>query len=80
VATANNILNAISELPIINIDTIDIELIKQMGFFKSNYKILFADLFVLATDKLKNASIITSDHHEFDLIEKNDAARFEWIR
>ncbi len=80
VVTANNTLTAISELPIINIVTIELDLIKQMGYFKTNYKTSFADLFVLATAKLHNATIITSDHHEFDLIATNGDIKFHWIR
>ena len=51
-----------------------------MGHFKTKYKISFADIFVLATAKLNNATIITSDHHEFDIIETSGELTFEWIR
>lgn len=66
--------------PITFIDTISTDLIKQIGHFKSRYKISFADAFVLATAKLNNAKVLTSDHHEFDDVEKNGDIAFEWIR
>ena len=55
-------------------------MIRKIGYFKTNYKISFADSFVLASAKLNNARIITSDHHEFDVIEKDGDMDFEWIR
>ncbi|GHU08730.1 hypothetical protein FACS1894151_05160 [Spirochaetia bacterium] len=38
------------------------------------YKISLADSIVLAETKINNASIITADHHEFDIIEKPEPA------
>ncbi len=67
-------------LPFQIVDIVTIDLIKEIGYFKTNYKISFADSFVLATAKLNNARIVTSDHHEFDPIEQNGDATFEWIR
>jgi PIN domain nuclease of toxin-antitoxin system len=54
--------------------------IKQAGYFKSNYKISLGDSFVLATAKLCNAKIVSSDHHELDVIEKSENMKFLWIR
>lgn len=77
---ANSMLSDIELLPIGLISLISTEIIKEIGYFKTNYKISFADSFVLATAKLNNARIVTSDHHEFDPIEQNGDATFEWIR
>ncbi|MDR1829613.1 MAG: PIN domain-containing protein [Candidatus Fibromonas sp.] len=54
--------------------------IRDAGYFKSAYKISLGDSFVLATAKLQNAKIISSDHHEFDIIEKQENINFLWIR
>jgi len=54
--------------------------IKNAGYFKSKYKISLGDSFVLATAKLYNAKIISSDHHEFDIIEKSENISFLWIK
>jgi uncharacterized protein len=54
--------------------------IRDAGYFKSAYKISLGDSFVLATAKLHNAKIISSDHHEFDVIEKQENVNFLWIR
>jgi PIN domain nuclease of toxin-antitoxin system len=54
--------------------------IKNAGYYKSKYKISLGDAFVLATAKEHNAKIISSDHHEFDIIEKLEQVHFLWIR
>jgi PIN domain nuclease of toxin-antitoxin system len=54
--------------------------IKHAGYFKSKYKISLGDSFVLATAKLHNAKIVSSDHHELDIIEKLENMDFLWIR
>lgn len=62
------------------IDSISDDLLKKIGYFKTHYKISFADSFVLATAKIYNATVVTSDHHEFDAVEKDGEISFEWIR
>ncbi|GBU24212.1 hypothetical protein R83H12_00840 [Fibrobacteria bacterium R8-3-H12] len=54
--------------------------IMAAGRFKAAYKISLGDSFVLVTAKLHNAKIISSDHHEFDIIEKRENINFLWIR
>lgn len=67
-------------LPIELIENISMQMTRKIGYFKTSYKISFADSFVLATAKLHNARVVTCDHHEFDPIEKNGDLEFEWIR
>jgi PIN domain nuclease of toxin-antitoxin system len=78
--TADDTLLMIGKLPLVFIDAVDMDFIKEIAFFKSNFKVSFADCFVLVLAKLQDAIIITSDHHEFDIIEKRRNAKFEWIR
>jgi PIN domain nuclease of toxin-antitoxin system len=54
--------------------------IKYAGYFKSKYKISLGDSFVVATAKLFDATIVSSDHHELDIIEKTEKLNFLWIR
>jgi predicted nucleic acid-binding protein len=77
---ADVVLKTLASYPITFIETISSDLIKQIGYFKTNYKISFADSFVLASAKLIDAKVLTSDHHEFDVIEKSGDIMFEWIR
>lgn len=78
--TADSIISDLSILPVELINTITMKLIHEIGYFKTTYKISFADSFVLAAAKLNNAKVVTSDHHEFDVIEKSGDVAFEWIR
>ena len=54
--------------------------IKNAGYYKAKYKISLGDAFVLATAKEYDAKIISSDHHELDIIEKSENIIFLWIR
>ncbi len=77
---AELVLPSLYSYPIRYVDRITTDMIKWMGYFKTTYKISFADSIVLATAKLNNAKVVTSDHHEFDMIEKSGDVAFEWIR
>jgi PIN domain nuclease of toxin-antitoxin system len=73
-------LNDIKSIPIeINSEITD-DLLKEAGRFKVTYKISLADSIVLAEAKINNASIITADHHEFNIIEQSEDIDFFWIR
>jgi PIN domain nuclease of toxin-antitoxin system len=78
---ANNILNGIIKLPIKIIYNTDLSLIKAASYFKANYRISLGDSFVLAIAKLYSASIVTSDRHEFSIVENKESdLEFHWIR
>lgn len=77
---ANSILKDIERLPVKIIKHISKETILEAAKFKINYSISLADSFVLGLAVLLNASIVTSDHHEFDVIEKKTSLNFHWIR
>ncbi len=77
---ADTILSIINAYPVNQIDDLSDIFIKDASYFKTHYKISFADCFVLATAKTNNSTVVTSDHHEFDAIEKNGDLSFEWIR
>jgi PIN domain nuclease of toxin-antitoxin system len=73
-------LRDIKSIPIkINSEITD-DLLIEAGRFKVAYKISLADSIVLAEAKINNASIITADHHEFNIIEKLENMNFFWIR
>ncbi len=66
--------------PIRLVDNLDKGIFNQIVFLKSNFRISLADSFVLATAITHNATIITSDHHEMDVVEKSGLIKFLWIR
>jgi len=78
---ANSILDGIIKLPIKIIYGMDLSLIKVAGYFKTNYKISLGDSFVLASAKLNSANVVTSDRHEFGVVESKERdLEFYWIR
>lgn len=79
-SVADNMIPDLLILPFEVTNIITNKMIEQIGYFKTTYKISFADSIVLAAAKLNNAKIVKSDHHEFDLIKKQGDIEFEWIR
>ncbi len=46
----------------------------------NNFNVSVADSVALGLAKLKGASLVTTDHHEFDPIEEAGEMRFHWLR
>jgi PIN domain nuclease of toxin-antitoxin system len=70
----------IENLPIELVGDLSKLLFDKIIQLKSNFRISLADSFALATTMIKNATVITSDHHEMDMIEKSGLIKFLWIR
>jgi len=74
------IMSEIRKRPIeINSEITD-EIFTQAGRLKATYKISLADSIALAQAMVLDADFLTADHHEFDMIEEQEPARFHWIR
>lgn len=71
---ANEILKSIYDLPITFIDKINDRIFFTASYFKSNYRLS------LATSKTRKAKLVSSDHHEFDILERNNEIVIKWIR
>jgi predicted nucleic acid-binding protein len=57
------------------------EVLVEAGRLKSSYRrISLADSVVLGDASVSNGVIVTADHHEMDIIEKNERINFLWIR
>lgn len=54
--------------------------LKQAAEFKARHKMSVTDSFLLAQATRLDASVITSDHHEFDAVEQAGLCRFAWMR
>jgi predicted nucleic acid-binding protein len=54
--------------------------IQRVGVLKVEERISFADAFALALAERLNIPLITTDHHEFDAIERKGHFRFMWLR
>lgn len=77
---AEKMIGEILDLPLEIINEVSISLLKLAGKFKIEKNVSFADSFVLALAKAEKASIVTTDHHEFDKIEEEGDISFAWIR
>jgi uncharacterized protein len=74
------ILELVRQLPIKIHWYIDGEVFQHAAHLKASFRISLADAFALSLAHTMSAAIATSDHHEFDPLESNGAARFIWIR
>jgi predicted nucleic acid-binding protein len=54
--------------------------IQRVGVIKVEERISFADGFALALAERLNILLVTTDHHEFDAIERKGHFRFMWLR
>ena len=66
--------------PIKIINGISDSVFRKAGLLKTQYQLSLADSVALGETFAMNASLLTSDHHEFDIIEKNEDINFLWIR
>jgi predicted nucleic acid-binding protein len=79
-AQTEALMDMVRLLPIGIINGISDEVFREAGRIKSCYKISLADSIVLGEASANNLKIITSDHHEFNIIESNENINFCWIR
>ena len=69
------------ESSIINIITeIENPLLLEAGRLKASYKMSLADAFAVAQTIISDGTLITSDHHELELIEKAEGLNILWFR
>jgi len=54
--------------------------IQRVGVVKVAERVSFADAFALALAERLRVPLITTDHHEFDAIERKGHFRFLWLR
>jgi len=66
--------------PVQIIDVISDQVFHKGAFLKTQYKMSLADSILLGEASVRGASILTSDHHEFDIIERNNNIKFIWLR
>ena len=77
---AEHAYNTVRKLPITIINGISDEVFLEASRVKSTYKMSLADSIALGEASTMDASLITSDHHEFDIVEKNEKIKFKWVR
>ncbi|MCL2055000.1 MAG: PIN domain-containing protein [Oscillospiraceae bacterium] len=77
---ADKILNSVIN-SIVNISDINIETLIEAGRIKSKYRrISLADSIALAEASVRLGYLVTSDHHEMDVLDEAGLVKFLWIR
>jgi predicted nucleic acid-binding protein len=77
---AIDFLGTIGETPVIINQKISADVFKMAGRLKAVYKISIADSIALAETAISGGSLLTSDHHEFEVVEKFEKISIRWIR
>ena len=78
--SANKMVAAIMESSTNIVSNIGNDIFAEAGRLKASYRISLADAIVLAQALATNGILLTSDHHEFDVIEATEPIQFMWIR
>ena len=76
---ADRILAGISK-SIVMVNEFDSNVFPIAGRLKVSYKVSLADSIAMAQAILLSGELLTSDHHEFDVIEGKEPIIFHWIR
>ncbi|MCP4133408.1 MAG: type II toxin-antitoxin system VapC family toxin [bacterium] len=77
---AESTLATILAFPINIIDKLDDSVFKEAARLKTKYKMSVADSIALAEAKVRDAQLVTSDHHEFDIIDEAGEVKIYWFR
>lgn len=80
VEMAHQVLNDLLSLPVTIVRDLSDSILIEAGNLKATYRISYADAFVLALAKQHQASVVTSDHHEFEPLSTETSLSFFWIR
>ena len=78
--TADEMISYVEASNIKIITEIDKTLLAEAGRLKASYKISLADSLAAAQAKVMNGILITSDHHELEMIEASEPIKFWWFR
>lgn len=78
--TALKLLNDIKISPIKIDAEITDDILIRAGRLKTWYKMSLADSIGLAETIINNGCFVTADHHELDIVQKNERINILWIR
>jgi len=74
------IFEEIKSMPIEIVYEISKRIIEKALHFKTKYRISLADSIALGLTKVKDAVLVTCDHHELDCIDDSKEIEFYWFR
>ena len=79
-SNSTKFIEEINHSPISIVHDISDEVFVESGRLKATYKLSLADSIALAESITSNATLITADHHEFDMVEQQENIKILWIR
>lgn len=79
-SAASEVIHLIESMPCRIEWTLSQAVLVLAAQFKAENRISLADSVALGLTKSLNAELVTSDHHEFDILDKRGDAAFFWIR
>jgi predicted nucleic acid-binding protein len=77
---ADIMLDVVKSLPITIIQELTDSVFEEAGRLKATYKMSLADAVVLAETFVCGGAVLTADHLELDIVERNENIAFKWIR
>jgi predicted nucleic acid-binding protein len=77
---ADSLLEEMRDNPVVIVSDISDEVFREAGRLKASYPLSLADSFAVALAKTRGATLITSDHHEFDVLQTRGEVSILWIR
>ncbi len=80
IAIAQETYEDIKKLPIQFEDRISDQMVYKIGEVKTTFRISYADAFAAAQAVLSEAELITTDHKEFEPLEKSGIIKIKWLR
>lgn len=78
--TADDTIRMVRKSAISIKDVVTRGVFQEAGRLKARYRISLADSIALAEASVSGCSLVTSDHHEFDIIEESESIKFFWFR
>ncbi len=73
-------LEKVRALPILEVTEITQEVFLEAGRLKASHRLSLADSIAAAEAKVRSATLVTSDHHEFEPIAIPENLSILWIR
>jgi PIN domain nuclease of toxin-antitoxin system len=78
---ADELLEDLWETGLVRREDIDVKFWKSVGHIKADIgKVSLADSFAIALAQRTDATVLTSDHHEFDRIAEENVCHVKFIR
>jgi len=78
--TASGIMQTIENLPIQIISSLSDKVFLEAGRLKAEHRISLADSIAIAEANVRDAQLVTADHHELDALEELESFKAYWIR